>query len=210
MFPKHIPDVASKRSGTKVWTPTFKGGFVNLLKPKAIPGTDGEPQYSMLMLFDTDSDLTKLKEAAVEAAKDKWGDNAAKIRKNPKFKDPFKNQADMVDKNGDLYSGMVDGAICVQAQCKQSFGQPQVVDTDQKDLIDARDIYSGAYYRATINAYAWDHSVGGKGVSFGLSNVQKLADGEKLGGGRSNIEDDFEPIETSGGEDDEPAWDDAA
>ena len=209
MLPKNIPDVATKRQGTKVWTPTFRGSFVNLIKPKQIPATDQEPQYSILMLFDTDADLTKLKEAVKQAAKDKWGDNAAKFAKNPKFRDPFKDQSDLVDKEGDLYAGMVEGAMCVQASCKQSFGQPQVVDANQKDLVDASDIYSGAYYRATVNAYAWEHRVGGKGVSFGLSNVQKLADGEKLGGGRSTIEDDFEPIDIPGDGDDD-AWDDAA
>ena len=194
---KNIPNVATKRVGTKVWTPTFRGGFVNILRPNQIPGTDQEAQYSILMLFGADADLSKMREAVKEAAMNKWGDEAKKIVRNPKFRDPFKPQSDMVDKKGDLYAGMTDGALCVQASCKQSFGPPQCVGPDRKDLVDATELYSGAYFRATVNAYAWEHSVGGKGVSFGLNNVQKLAEGEKLGGGRSTINEDFEPIETA-------------
>ena len=205
-----IPQVPSKRDGTKVWTPTFKGGFVSLLKAKSIPGTDQEPLYSIMMLFPDDADLKPMQEAVREAAKNKWGENAKKVVGSPKFKDPFKHQGDMVDKNGDLYAGMVDGGICVQASCKKSYGPPQVIDMYMNDLVDAGEVYSGAYYRATVNAYAWEHSVGGKGVSFGLSNVQKLADGPKLGGGRSDVKEDFQPIKAANDDDDGDAWDDAA
>ena len=202
-----IPNPPSKREGPKVWTGRFRGGFVNLLKPKKIPGTDQEAQFSMMLLFGDDADLSHMREAVKEAAKNKWGDEAKKVVKNPKFRDPFKNQSDMVDKTGSLYAGMEEGCQCVQASCKQSYGPPQVIDINKNDLIDASEVYSGAYYRATVNAYAWEHSVGGKGVSFGLSNVQKLAEGEKLGGGRSNVQDDFEALETAN---DNDAWDDAA
>ena len=58
-----IPQVPSKRDGTKVWTPTFKGGFVSLLKAKSIPGTDQEPLYSIMMLFPDDADLKPMQEA---------------------------------------------------------------------------------------------------------------------------------------------------
>jgi len=179
---------------------------VNLLKPKQIPGTDQEPSYSLMMLFSGDADLSHMRQAMIDAAKEKWGDNAKKIVESPKFKDPFKDQGDQVNKQGELYAGMTAGAMCVQASCKQSFGRPGVVDLEGNDLIDADDVYSGAYYRATVKAYAWEHPTGGKGVSFGLQNVQKLAEGEKLGGGRSGVDEDFEPV--AGSESAGSDWDD--
>ena len=50
-------------------------------------------------------------------------------------------------------------------------------------------MYSGVYGRASINFYAFN-SNGNKGIACGLGNLQKIADGEPLGG-RSSAEDDF-------------------
>lgn len=49
--------------------------------------------------------------------------------------------------------------------------------------------YSGIYGRASINFYAFNTN-GNKGIACGLNNLQKLRDGEPLGG-KSRAEDDF-------------------
>jgi hypothetical protein len=45
------------------------------------------------------------------------------------------------------------------------------------------------YGRASINFYAFNTN-GNKGIACGLNNIQKLRDGEPLGG-KSRAEDDF-------------------
>ena len=45
------------------------------------------------------------------------------------------------------------------------------------------------YGRASINLYAFN-SNGNKGIACGLNNLQKIKDGESLGG-KSRAEDDF-------------------
>ncbi len=50
-------------------------------------------------------------------------------------------------------------------------------------------IYSGVYGRASINFYAFNAN-GNKGIACGLNNLQKLSDGEPLGG-KSSAESDF-------------------
>ena len=50
-------------------------------------------------------------------------------------------------------------------------------------------MYSGCYGRVSLNFYAFN-SNGNKGIACGLGNVQKLRDGEPLGG-RSSAKDDF-------------------
>jgi hypothetical protein len=50
-------------------------------------------------------------------------------------------------------------------------------------------VYSGCYARVSLRFYAYN-SNGSKGVAAGLGNIQKLADGEPLGGKRS-AEADF-------------------
>jgi hypothetical protein len=46
----------------------------------------------------------------------------------------------------------------------------------------------------SLNAFPYN-TQGNKGVSFGLNHVQKIADGEFLGG-RSKAEDDFDSLDS--------------
>lgn len=70
--------------------------------------------------------------------------------------------------------------------------KPQVVDQNVEPILSQDELYSGCYGRVSINLYAFNQD-GGKGIAAGLNNVQKMADGERLGG-RSNAEDDFGPV----------------
>lgn len=58
--------------------------------------------------------------------------------------------------------------------------------------MDSTEVYSGCYARVSINFYAYNVS-GNKGIACGLNNVQKLSDGDYLGG-RSRAEDDFQVV----------------
>ena len=64
-----------------------------------------------------------------------------------------------------------------------------MVDKHLNDIIDPNEVYSGCYGRASINFYAFN-SNGNKGIACGLNNIQKLLDGEPLGG-RSSASSDF-------------------
>ena len=54
-------------------------------------------------------------------------------------------------------------------------------------------MYSGCYARVSLNFYAFN-SNGNKGVACGLGNIQKVRDGEPLGG-RTNAADDIASLE---------------
>ena len=66
---------------------------------------------------------------------------------------------------------------------------PGIVDAACQPIIDRSEVYSGVYGRASINFYAFN-SNGNKGIACGLNNLQKIKDGEPLGG-KSRAEDDF-------------------
>lgn len=66
---------------------------------------------------------------------------------------------------------------------------PGIVDADRQPILDRSEVYSGVYGRASINMYAFN-SNGNKGIACGLNNLQKIRDGEPLGG-KSRAEDDF-------------------
>ena len=61
--------------------------------------------------------------------------------------------------------------------------------TDGKPILDRDEVYSGCYARVSLNFYAFN-SNGNKGVACGLGNIQKIRDGESLGG-RTSAADDF-------------------
>ena len=66
---------------------------------------------------------------------------------------------------------------------------PQIVDKAVKPILDRDEVYSGCYARVSLNFYAFN-SNGNKGIGCGLGNIQKIRDGESLGG-RSSAADDF-------------------
>lgn len=70
---------------------------------------------------------------------------------------------------------------------------PQIVDRAVKPILDRSEVYSGCYARVSLNFYAFN-SNGNKGIACGLGNIQKVRDGEPLGG-RTNAVDDFASLE---------------
>ena len=66
---------------------------------------------------------------------------------------------------------------------------PGIVDADCNPILTRSEVYSGVYGRASINFYAFN-SNGNKGIACGLNNLQKIRDGEPLGG-KSSAASDF-------------------
>lgn len=71
--------------------------------------------------------------------------------------------------------------------------QPQIVDRAVKPILDRSEVYSGCYARVSLNFYAFN-SNGNRGVACGLGNIQKVRDGEPLGG-RTSAADDFATLD---------------
>ncbi len=66
---------------------------------------------------------------------------------------------------------------------------PGIVDADRQPILERSEVYSGVYGRASITLYAFN-SNGNRGIACGLNNLQKIRDGEPLGG-RASAESDF-------------------
>ena len=62
-----------------------------------------------------------------------------------------------------------------------------------KPILDRGEVYSGCYARVSLNFYAFN-SNGNKGIACGLGNIQKIRDGESLGG-KTSAADDFSTVE---------------
>jgi len=161
---------------SKLVTPEFRGSFVHVLEPHAIKGVEGaKPRYQITIPMPKKSPFwTDLNKMVDETAKAKWG----KIP--PKMKSPVK---DGDEEERPEFAG------CYSVQATSN-NKPGIVDAALKPIMDANEIYSGAYYRASIRAYAWEHPTGGKGVSIALDNIMKVKDGEAFSG-RTEASDDF-------------------
>lgn len=167
-----------------VLTPKFRVSFPNVFRPGKVMQPGAEPKYSITMLFEKGADLSKLQAAAKAVCEEKWGADKTKWPKN--LRNPFRDQGEKE------WPGYEAGAIFISASSKQ---KPGLVDEKVQDIIEEHQFYPGCYARATVRAFAYDQA-GNRGVSFGLQNIQKLADGEPLGG-RTNPSQDFEAV--SGG-----------
>jgi hypothetical protein len=169
-------------------TPKFRVSFPNVFTP-ALNKLSGKEEYSIVALFGKGQDLTDLKKLAEKTLVEALGADKSKWPKN--LKSPFRDQEDMA-KDGVLPAGAEAGAMFIRLKSKQ---KPGVVDANVEPIINAKDFYAGCYARASVNCYYYDH-VANKGVAFGLNNIQKLSDGELLGGHR-RPEEEFAPIKSN-------------
>lgn len=167
--------------GDKVKTPKFRVSFPQVFEPKSF--NNGEPKFSVAMLFDSQADLTEMKRILKEAAHEKWGTKLPSSLRNA-FRDGVEKKE---------LQGYGEGITFATASSKQ---KPGLVDQAVKPIMDRGEFYAGCYARATVTAFAYDQQ-GNKGVSFGLHNIQKVEDGERFDG-RTNAEDDFEAVDVVG------------
>jgi hypothetical protein len=171
-----------KNTDTKVITGKVRFSYAHLFKPVAIDDSS-EPKYSVCLLIPK-SDKTTLKKikAAVEAAKQAGISSKFGGKLPPNLKTPLRD-GDEERSDQEEYAGH----YFLNATSKQA---PGIIDKQKNEILDSTEVYSGCYGRASINFYAFN-TAGNKGIACGLNNIQKLGDGEYLGG-RSRAEDDFD------------------
>ena len=162
--------------------------YVNAWEPKSING--GAPKYSVsLIIPKSDTKTIEKIQAAIQAAYDEGQD---KLKGNGKsvpalsvLKTPLRDgDAERPDDEAYADSYFINA---------NSGTAPGIVDADRQPILDRSEVYSGVYGRASINFYAFN-SNGNKGIACGLNTLQKIKDGEPLGG-KSRAEDDFDTEE---------------
>ncbi len=170
---------------TKVITgPQTRWSYANVWDPKSING--GAPKYSVsLIIPKTDTATLEKINAAIQAA---YEEGESKLKGNGKsvppltaLKTPLRD-GDTERPDDEAYAN----SYFINAN---SATAPGIVDADRQPIIDRSEVYSGVYGRASINLYAFN-SNGNRGIACGLNNLQKISDGEPLGG-KTRAEDDF-------------------
>lgn len=164
--------------------PNTRWSYANVWEAKSING--GTPKYSVSLIIPKSDTVTveKIKkaiQAAYEEGQSKLKGNGKTVPALSVLKTPLRD-GDLERPDDEAYAN----SYFINAN---SATAPGIVDADRNTIIDRSEVYSGVYGRASINLYAFN-SNGNKGIACGLNNLQKIKDGEPLGG-KSRAEDDF-------------------
>lgn len=176
---------------TNVVTPIATLSYPHLAEAQAPTDGKGKAKFSCALVFAKGTDLTQLQLAALAAAKKKFGEqwtlpNGTKIPIAEAFakgalRSPFRRDGEM--------KGYPEGSIFLNVRTEQ---RPGCVDAQLAripvELVKEK-FYAGCKVKASLAAFGYDNS-GNKGVSFGLNNIQFIADGERIDG-RKAAEQEF-------------------
>lgn len=170
-----------EKNSMKVVTGVVRLSYANVWEPKSING--GAEKYSVSLIIPksdtkTIAAINTAVDAAIEEGKGKLG---GKVPNKAVLKLPLRD-GDIDRPNDEAY------ADCYFVNANSNT-PPQVVNKQVEPILDRSEIYSGVYARVSINFYAFN-SNGNKGIACGLGNIQKIRDGEPLGG-HTNAADDF-------------------
>ncbi len=163
--------------------PETRWSYANVWEPKSING--GTPKFSVSLIIPKSDTVTVKKiKAAIQAA---FEEGQAKLKGNGRsvppltaIKTPLRD-GDTERPDDPAYAG----CYFINAN---SATAPGIVDADLNPILSRSEVYSGVYGRASISFYAFN-SNGNKGIACGLNNLQKIRDGEPLGGKASAASD---------------------
>lgn len=172
--------MSNKNNPTKVVTGVVRLSYANVWEPASING--GKPKYGVSLIIPKSDakTITDINRAVDNAIKDGAAKFGGKIPPRGALKLPLRDGD--LEKDDEAYKD----AFFVNANSPTA---PQIVDLSVQPILDRSEVYSGCYARVSINFYVFN-SNGNRGVACGLGNIQKVRDGEPLGG-KSSAADDF-------------------
>lgn len=179
-------------AATQVISPPGRASYPHLATAQAPQDGKGDPKFSLAIIFDEAATKTPafaaMKAAVEAAAEDAYPGKGKDMLAKGQLKSPFRT--DCAAKN---YTGC---AVFLNVRTTKkpgvvfgtkdpSTGKAKIIPDDQIE----KEIYPGAVVRFSGNAYAYNQA-GNKGITFGLNNVQKVADGERIDG-RAEASEEF-------------------
>lgn len=170
--------------------------FPHLFKAEADNNKNdsGEPIYDCQFIIPKSQreDARALLAAIQKVGKAKWGDNWKKVRQP--LRDGDKESGDLTEDGstkGEKYPERL-GAFFINARSKKPVG---VFDRDRSPITEAGEVYSGAKVKINVTFYPYSTN-GNHGIGVALNGVQKIADGDPIGGGgKPSVESMFDVLD---------------
>ena len=160
-----------------VRTPVGIAAFVKIREPELFRK---KMRYSMTVLFDADTDMSKIKEALIECAEKATGVSGLKLSD---FTHPVKKGDDKPE-----YEGFA-GRLYIHTTAGEEM-QPKTYGRGKPlPVSDPKEIYSGCNVRLILSAKAYedDDHPRGIGVTFFMEAIQFVGHGERMGGGATDV-----------------------
>jgi hypothetical protein len=180
---------------TKVISPKAVASYPHLDKPQV--AEEGQtPKYSIALLFTPEmlkdpaekARFAAMKAAVLTAAEEKWPGKSTEMLKKKQLRLPFREDWEAKDHpEGTVFCNVrsTQPPAVVYAHAGPD-GKPARMPVEQiKD-----EVYAGAIVRASLSAFGYDKA-GNRGIAFGLNNIQKLGEGDRIDG-RAAAEDEFD------------------
>ena len=169
---------------TKLMLKNVRLSYANLFEPRE--NQSGQLRYSTALIIPKGHpQIPELEKAIESEGEGKFG----------------KKWATMLKKNGSpLKDADKDGTADENAEYEDCYyintsskRKPQVVDRQVQPILDESEIWSGCWANVSIAVFSFEVPEN-KGVSFGLNNVQKLREDDRLGGA-PNADEEFEAMD---------------
>jgi hypothetical protein len=160
-------------------------------------------KYGCTLIFPK-ADRKILEPYVAQVIKEEWKEPGLERARKGLIKSPF-----LVDtgdgksparnkQTGELHPGMGPDVFFIRCIANKDRA-PWVRWKDPNLQMTEADVYSGCWVKAVIGCFTWHNDQSGDGVSFGITGLQKIKDGERLGsGGPADPSEYLETIEDTG------------
>lgn len=165
-------------------TPEGRASFASVFEKTTFG--DSKPAYEITLLFPKGTDLTALKAAAANAAREKWGEKTVTLKPRSPIRD-----GDGLKQTGEPHPDEYKGHWFIRFR---SYNRPGIVDrVGLKDIDSEEEFYSGCWCKVSASplAYGGPGTAFTPGVSFWLNNILKVRDDEPFSG-RISADVEFE------------------
>lgn len=156
--------------------------------------------YSATLLIPKDDQATIQRiNAAVQAAV-QMGVETGKFKQTidpQQTKYPPLRDGDSMNSNGEPRGPEFSGHYFIAAKSPEA-RPPFIVDGQLNPIITESEVYAGCYVHAAIQFFPYSHATGGKGISTSLVGIQKVKDGDPLGGVALEAADVFSALGNTG------------
>lgn len=164
----------------KVVTGVVRLSYANIWEPKSINGSAEKYSVSVIIPKSDTKTISAINAAIDNAINEGISKFGGKKPNKAALKLPLRDGD--IERDDEAYKD----SYFINANSQTA---PQIVDKDLNLILDKTEVYSGVYARVSMTFYAFN-SNGNRGIACGLGNIQKIRDGEPLGGG-SSAEQDF-------------------
>ena len=178
---------------TEVTTGKVRISYEHLMKPYAF-AEGQEEKYSCTILVPKSDQKTKAAiDAAIEQAKTEGVTGKWNGVKPPLIPVPIYDGDGVRPSDGMAFGEECKGHWVFTASASAD-RKPVVVNGNLVEIVDPSDVYSGMYAKVNVAFFPYNFN-GKKGVGCSIRAVQKVADGDALGGGRVDVKKVFAPVE---------------